>query len=147
MPNQPPILVSACLLGTPCRYDGAGKADKRVLALAKTRVLIPVCPEQLGGLATPRPSAERRADRVVTREGADVTEAFTRGAQETRRLALLLGCRSAILKSNSPSCGSGQIYDGTFSGRIVAGDGLTAALLKQNGITVASETDSFDDLL
>ncbi len=147
MPDQLPILVSACLLGTPCRYDGIGKADERVLALAKTRCLIPVCPEQLGGLPTPRPSAERVGARITTKDGADVTAAFTRGAKETLRLAQLLGCQTAILKSNSPSCGSGQIYDGSFSGKYISGDGMTAALLKQNGITVFSEGDDFNESL
>jgi uncharacterized protein YbbK (DUF523 family) len=99
MKEKRPILVSACLLGTPCRYDGTGNPDERILALAKTHRLIPVCPEQLGGLATPRPPAERLGARVVTREGGDVTEAFARGAEETLRLAHLFDCRVAILKA------------------------------------------------
>ena len=136
-----PVLVSACLLGTACRYDGTGKANKRVLAFAKTRPLIPVCPEQLGGLATPRPPAERSGERVFTKNGEDVTTAFCRGAEETLRLAALFGCRLAILKANSPSCGCGWIYDGSFSGRLVPGDGVTAALLQQNGVTVLTEAD------
>ena len=145
MKDASPILVSACLLGVPCRYDGAGKADERVLALTKTRRLIPVCPEQLGGLSTPRPPAERTGSRVITRDGADVTAAFVRGAEETLRLARLFGCRTAILKSNSPSCGSGRIYDGSFSGRLDSGDGVTAALFKQNGIAVSLESDNFEN--
>ncbi len=139
--DQVPILVSACLLGTPCRYDGAGKPDARILSLAATRRLIPVCPEQLGGLATPRPPAERVGARVCASNGADVTGAFFRGAQETLRLARLLGCKTAILKSRSPSCGSRQIYDGTFTGTLVSGEGVTTALLRQNGLAVYSEED------
>lgn len=141
MTDRSPVLVSACLLGTPCRYDGAGKADARVLALAAKRRLIPVCPEQLGGLPTPRPPAERVGGRVLTTGGADVTDAFLRGAEETLRLAQLFGCKTAILKARSPSCGSGRIYDGTFSGTLVSGSGVTAALLRQNGITVLTEED------
>ena len=148
MPNPTtPILVSACLLGLPCRYDGTGKADERLLALAKTHTFIPVCPEQLGGLPTPRPSAELYGARVITRDERDLTTAFTKGAEQTLYLAQLFGCRIAILKANSPSCGSGQRYDGTFSGKLVPGDGLTAALLKQNGLTILSEQDDLMSLL
>ena len=147
MENSSPILVSACLLGVPCRYDGTGIADARVLALAEKHHLIPVCPEQLGGLPTPRPPAERHDTRVLTRDERDFTAAFTRGAEETLRLAKLFSCRIAILKANSPSCGSGQIYDGCFCGRLIPGDGLTAALLKQDGLTVLSEKDDLTSLL
>lgn len=147
MDDSAPILVSACLLGTPCRYDGTGVADARVLALASKRTMIPVCPEQLGGLPTPRPPAERHDTRVLTRDERDVTAAFARGAQETLRLSKLFSCRIAILKSNSPSCGSGQIYDGCFCGRLIPGDGMTAELLKQEGLTVLSEKDDLSSLL
>ena len=147
MDDSSPILVSACLLGVPCRYDGRGQADERIVALAKSHHLIPVCPEQLGGLPTPRPSAERSGTRVLTRDDRDVTAPFTRGAEETLRLARLFSCRIAILKANSPSCGSGQIYDGCFCGRLIPGDGITAALLKQDGLTVLSEKDDLSSLL
>ena len=147
MDDSSPILVSACLLGVPCRYDGTGQADERILALAKTRHLIPVCPEQLGGLPTPRPPAERSGTRVLTRDDRDVTAQFQRGAEETLRLSRLFSCQIAILKANSPSCGSGQIYDGCFCGRLIHGDGLTAALLKQDGLTVLSEKDDLSSLL
>lgn len=147
MIDRIPVLVSACLLGCPCRYDGAGRADARVLALVKTHRLIPVCPEQLGGLPTPRPPAERVGERVLASDGTDVTPAFARGAEETLRLARLLGCTAAILKARSPSCGNGQIYDGTFSGRLVSGSGVTAALLLQNGIAVRTEEDDLSPLL
>ena len=145
--DSSPILISACLLGVPCRYDGTGQADERIVALAKSRHLIPVCPEQLGGLPTPRPSAERSGTRVITRDDRDVTAPFQRGAEETLRLARLFSCRIAILKSNSPSCGSGQIYDGCFCGRLIPGDGLTAAVLKSEGLTVLSEKDDLSSLL
>jgi uncharacterized protein YbbK (DUF523 family) len=136
-----PILVSACLLGVSCRYDGGQKADGRVCALADAHTLIPVCPEQLGGLCTPRAPSERRGVLVVANDGTDVTDAFCRGAEETLALARLLRCKTAILKSNSPSCGCGSVYDGTFSGRTVPGDGVTAELLKRNGIAVYTEDD------
>ncbi|MDY5613003.1 DUF523 domain-containing protein [Dysosmobacter sp.] len=134
------ILISACLLGTCCRYDGASKAHPKAAALAERHTLVPVCPEQLGGLATPRPPAERQEGRVVTKTGADVTEAYRRGAEETLRLCRLLGCEAAVLKERSPSCGHGEIYDGTHSGTLTAGDGVTAALLEANGIPVYGES-------
>ena len=135
------ILVSACLLGVPCRYDGASKAHGDVVRLAEAgHILIPVCPEQLGGLPTPRPPAERRGDGVFTQAGDDVTEPYRRGAEQTLALCRLLGCEAAILKERSPSCGAGAVYDGTFSRRLTAGDGVTAALLRENGITVVGES-------
>lgn len=138
------ILVSACLLGLNCRYSGERKADERVLELVDNRdvVLIPVCPEQLGGLATPREPAERRGQSVRNRKGEDVTGAFYRGAGEALRLAQLYGCTLALLKERSPSCGSGNIYDGSFTGTVTDGDGVTAELLKKNGIRVVGEGDA-----
>ena len=133
------ILISACLLGTRCRYDGASKEHPLVKALAERHTLVPVCPEQLGGLPTPRPPAERRGDRVVTQSG-DVTEQYRRGAEETLKLCKLFGCEAAVLKERSPSCGRGQVYDGTFSGTLTAGDGVTAELLAANGIPVYGES-------
>jgi len=134
------ILVSACLLGACCRYDGQGAVCRPVLELGQKHCLVPVCPEQLGGLPTPRDPAELRGGRVVTRGGADVTEAFLRGARQTLELARTLGCTAAVLKERSPSCGSGQVYDGSFSGKLTAGSGLTAGLLEQNGIPVLGES-------
>lgn len=136
------ILVSACLLGLPCRYDGTEKGHPDVISLL-TRddlTLIPVCPEQLGGLPTPRPPAERHGDRVISRDGADVTEQYRRGAQQTLRLAQMYGCDCAVLKERSPSCGAGQIYDGSFSGMLTEGDGVTAELLRRHGIAVLGES-------
>lgn len=136
------ILVSACLLGCPCRYDGTAKADPRVLALMERHTLIPVCPEQLGGLPTPRLPSERREGGVFDRGGKDVTVQYRQGAEEVLRLARLYGCTHAVLKERSPSCGSGQIYDGSFSHVLVPGSGVAAELLAQNGITVLGESQA-----
>lgn len=135
------LLISACLLGTACRYDGASKPHALIERLAERYGLVPVCPEQLGGLPTPRPPAERQGGRVVTREGTDVTAQYRRGAEETLRLCRLLGCGAAVLKERSPSCGHGEIYDGTFSGRLAAGDGAAAELLAAQGIPVYGESE------
>lgn len=135
------LLCSACLLGLKCRYDGKGKPNQHVIALAKKHVLVPVCPEQLGGLPTPRECSEIKGKRVVTASGTDITKHFVAGAKETLKIAKLLGIKKAVMKQRSPSCGCGQIYDGTFSGRVVRGDGIATALLKKNGIRVISEED------
>ena len=134
-------LCSACLLGIKCRYDGKDNLNEKVVELAKREKLIPVCPERLGGLPTPREPAEIQGNRVVTYSGKDVTEYFERGAKKVLKIAKLLGIKEAILKQKSPSCGSGKIYDGTFSGTIIKGDGITARLLKKNGVRVISEEE------
>lgn len=136
------ILVSACLLGACCRYDGKSVANEDIIALAKKHQLVPVCPEQLGGLTTPREPAEIKDGRVITRDGRDVTEQFERGAEETVKLAKLLECGIAVLKERSPSCGCKKIYDGSFSGKTVIGNGVTARMLIQNNICVFGETDA-----
>lgn len=135
------VLISACLLGVNCKYNGGNNKlpDEMIERLAEKLELIPVCPECYGGLTTPRTPAERLGDRVVTKTGADVTEQFEKGAAAALHLARLLGAKSAILKANSPSCGSGTIYDGSFSGVLVPGDGVTAELLKKHGINVTDE--------
>lgn len=138
--GKPVVLVSACFLGVHCRYNGKGELDEAVKALMEQAVLIPVCPEIMGGLATPRDPAERAGDQVLTIAGADVTAAYKKGAEETLRLAQLYGCRLAILKERSPSCGSGRIYDGSHSKKQVDGDGITAELLKKYGIQVFGES-------
>ena len=132
------ILVSACLLGICCRYDGRGNPNDAVLSLLNRDdiTLIPVCPEQLGGLSTPRIPSERRGERVVNRAGEDVTSQFIRGAEEALRIAKLYCCQVAVLKERSPSCGCGRIYDGTFSRKLTDGDGVTAELLRREGIKV-----------
>ena len=135
------LLVSSCLLGTPCRYDGRSKADARVRALAGRYELISVCPEQLGGLPTPRVPSERSGERVITADGRDATAEYRRGAEAALALCLQHGCAAAVLKEKSPSCGVGEIYDGTFSRRLIALSGVTAELLKAHGIAVYSEND------
>ena len=142
MDTKERILVSACLLGVPCRYDGKSVPCEDVIRLKERAQLVPVCPEQLGGLATPRTPAERRGEAVVTRDGRDVTAQYRRGAQEALHLARLFGCTRAILKSKSPSCGCDLIYDGSFSGRLIPGAGVTAQLLRENGVEVRTETDA-----
>ena len=137
------ILVSACLLGTPCRYDGQSKP---VLALERLRemghTLVPVCPEVLGGLPTPRPPAELQPDgRVVNRVGEDVTAPYRKGAELALDLARAEGCALAVLKAKSPSCGCHQIYDGSFTGNLIPGQGVTARLLEESGIQVVDETE------
>ena len=109
------ILVSACLLGCACRYDGQSKPHPLAQELAKRGLAVPVCPEQLGGLPTPRNPSERRGERVVMNDGRDVTAEYRRGAEETLRLARLYGCTAAVLKEKSPSCGCGRVYDGTHA--------------------------------
>ena len=134
------ILISACLLGVCCRYDGASKAHPEVLRLAKEERLIPVCPEQLGGLTTPRSPSERQGERIVMDSGEDVTQQYHRGAEQALQLARRYCCTAAILKAKSPSCGSGRIYDGSFSRTLTDGWGVTAELLRSNGIRVYDET-------
>ena len=134
------LLISACLLGVRCRYDGASKAHPLAEALAERHTLIPVCPEQMGGLSTPRPPSERQGNRVVAKTGADVTAQYRRGAEEALRLCRLFGCQAAILKERSPSCGHGEIYDGTFTGTRIPGDGTAAELLTAQGIPVYGES-------
>ena len=141
MADKPRMLVSACLLGVRCRYDGGGKALSELAPLMDRFELIPVCPEQLGGLSTPRTPAERRGGRVFDREGLDVTGAFAHGADQACHLARLYGARLALLKARSPSCGSGTIYDGSFTGATVPGDGVAAEALKAMGVRVYSEED------
>lgn len=133
------ILVSACLLGINCRYCGGGCECESVAALRERHELIPVCPEQLGGLPTPRAPHEIIKGRAVGADGKDNTEAYELGARETLRLFRLLRCDAAVMKERSPSCGSSIIYDGTFSGRRIRGMGVTARLLEENGIRVVSE--------
>ena len=138
---QEKILISACLLGVRCRYDGAAKPNQKVLEAMERFSFVPVCPEQLGGLATPRMPAEIRGKQVVTEHGIDVTEEYEWGAKEVLRLAKIYGCKKAVLKAKSPSCGKGRIYDGTFSRTLTDGNGIAAALLLQYGIEVYTEEE------
>ncbi len=138
------ILVSACLLGTPCRYDGRSVPCKQVIELETQHELIPFCPEEAGGLSTPRVAAERKGNQVFTKNGKDVTKEYTLGAALAKNLAEKEGCTLAILKAKSPSCGCGKIYDGTFSKTLTDGDGVTTETLKNAGIRVVSETQLKD---
>ena len=149
------ILVSACLLGCECRYDGKSKPCEKVLALAekKDTVLIPVCPEQMGGLPTPRTPSERqrtkkgslrsisRPGAVLMKDGTDVSSHYKRGAEMALAIANLNKADYAILKSGSPSCGKGIIYDGSFSGKKAEGNGVTTELLLKEGFKVLSEEE------
>jgi len=130
------LLVSACLLGENCKYSGGNNYDPAVAALGERFVLVPVCPEQLGGLPTPRVPSERVGERVLTREGDDVTDAFRLGAEKALEIARANGVRRAVLQERSPSCGCGVIYDGTFSGMLAPGMGVAAQMLADSGIQV-----------
>ncbi|MGH2819894.1 MAG: DUF523 domain-containing protein [Actinomycetota bacterium] len=150
-PLPEPVLVSACLVGRACRFDGSSLEDDRVGRLVAEGRAVPACPEEDGGLGTPRPPAEIRGGdgrdvlagraRVVTRDGRDVTSAYLTGAERALEAARAAGARTAILKARSPSCGKGCIHDGSFSRRLVPGDGVTVALLEAHGIEVLSEED------
>ena len=135
------ILVSACLAGVKCRYDGNDNANNEVIDMVKKGIAIPICPEQLGGLTTPRIPAEIIDDKVINKKGENVTSHFKKGAKETLRIAELANCHKAILKQSSPSCGYGKIYDGSHTGRIIEGMGLTAKLLLLKGIKIITEED------
>lgn len=135
------LLVSACLLGENCKYSGGNNYRPETEALRERFEVIPVCPERLGGLPTPRVPSERVGDRVLTRDGRDVTAAFRAGAEKTLAIARAAGARRAVLQDRSPSCGCGRIYDGAFSGRLVPGQGVTAQLLRENGLEVESLPD------
>lgn len=135
------VLVSACLLGEACRYDGASRPSEAVQEFCAHHECHVVCPEVMGGLPTPRDPSERVGERVISCRGSDVTEEYRRGARGALAIAQETGATLAILKAKSPSCGSGLIYDGTFSGRLTEGDGVTAELLKAQGIRVMTEED------
>ena len=135
------VLVSACLLGIGCRYDGKHKANEEVLRLREKYNLIPVCPEVFGGLPTPRVPSERVGGKVMMRDGRDVTDNYRRGAEEALRLCRIYDVKLAILKERSPSCGKNEIYDGSFSGTLTHRDGVTAELLKSEGISVIGESE------
>ena len=131
--------VSACLCGFPCRYDGKSKPDERIKALYEEGRALPVCPEKLGGLKTPRTPCEIINGRVISSDGEDRTNEYLLGSQKVLELCQKHGIKKAILKQNSPSCGSTHIYDGTFSGTLIEGEGCLTALLRKNGIEVTGE--------
>jgi uncharacterized protein YbbK (DUF523 family) len=144
-------LISACLLGVKCRWDGEANRDDRALELVAKEILLPVCPEQLGGLSTPRARQEIRGGagkevlekkaKVITENGDDITEQFIKGAEETLKIARLYQVKEFVGKSLSPSCYCSKIYDGKFSGKLICGRGVTAELLMRNGITIRGEED------
>lgn len=142
------VLVSACLIGENCKYNGGNNQDLKLLnaLLAEGMDVVVICPEVAGGLPIPRTPAERQGDRVVDKNGVDVTEQFQQGAQAALKLAKQHGCKAAVLKSHSPSCGGGKIYDGTFTGTLVDGYGVTAQLLRKNGIPVYTE-ETYEKML
>ncbi|WFD09488.1 DUF523 domain-containing protein [Tepidibacter hydrothermalis] len=143
------ILVSACLIGVDCKYNGGNNKNDKLMEYLKDKMVIPVCPEQLGGLCTPRipaeivgGSAEDVIDgkaKVINKENQDVTEEFLKGAYETLKICRTLGIKKAVLKEKSPSCGTNQVYDGSFKSKIIDGYGITAVLLIKDGIDLKSE--------
>lgn len=145
------ILVSACLLGINCKYSGDNNNSEKLIEYLKDKEFIIACPEQLGGLSTPRDPSEIVGEggesilagdgKVLTNSDKDVSYSFVRGAEETLKIVKLYNCTQAILKEGSPSCGSSLIYDGSFSGVKVNGQGVTTSLLRQHGISVISEKD------
>ncbi len=144
------ILVSACLAGVNCRYSGGSCEDRTIADLVRQGKALPVCPELLGGLPTPRPSCEIVQDivkgpRVLSRDGRDFTAEFNKGAKKTLAIAKAVGAHKAILKSRSPSCGCGLIYDGTFTNRLISGNGMAAELLIAHGVKVYTENDFHQD--
>lgn len=139
-------LVSACLAGVNCKYNGKNNLVEEIKKLVEDGKAVLVCPEQLGGLPTPRLPSEIKKDKVINIKGEDVTEEFFKGAYETLKIAKLYGIKTAILKSKSPSCGNHKIYDGTFSGRLINGYGITAKLLIKNGIDVMNEDEFIEKM-
>ena len=141
--NKPYLLISMCLLGEPCRYDGKSvPLDGTIIEKLKEKyTLVTVCPEQEGGLPTPRIPAERQGKNVVRRDGVDVTAEYRKGAEVALSLCRRFGISIALMKAQSPSCGAGRIYDGTFSGTLTDGDGVTVSLLSGNGIKIFTEND------
>ena len=137
------VVVSACLLGENCKWDGGNNRNERVIAFCAGKEVIPVCPEVAGGLPVPRAPSEIREGRVTAKDGADVDAAFRMGAQKSLALCEGKTIELAILKARSPSCGKGCVYDGSFSGALVHGDGVFAAMLKERGIPVFTEAEEW----
>lgn len=139
------VCVSACLLGCNCKYNGGNNLNDKVVRFVKDKDVVSVCPEQLGGLPTPRTPSEIVNGRVTTKDGKEVDAAFRRGALLAAQEAVSAGVELAILKSRSPSCGAKQIYDGTFTGTLIDGKGVFAQALAERGIPIIDEAD--DSLL
>lgn len=145
------IIVSACLIGVNCKYNGENNYNDKVKEFLKNKQYIPICPEQLGGLTTPRNPSEidnmggqevlKGNSKVISCKNEDVTDNFIKGAKESLKIAKLFDCKQALLKEGSPSCGCNFIYDGTFKGNKISGMGVTAALFNANNIEVFSEKE------
>lgn len=135
------IIVSACLLGINCKYNGNNNKNENVLDYLKNKEVIPVCPEIYGGLSTPRTTSEIIGDKVITKDKRNVTKEYLKGAEETLYIAKLFNVKKALLKAKSPSCGNKEIYDGTFTGNKIKGIGITAKLLKENGLEIINENE------
>ncbi len=146
MEEKERILISACLVGDNCRYDGKNNLSPKISALLEKYELVPFCPECEGGLKTPRTPSERVEEKVITKDGRNVTKQYERGAELAWNICFYLKIKIAILKENSPSCGVHKIHDGSFSGKLIEGVGTTTELLKEKGINVISE-DEIDTLL
>lgn len=140
-------VISSCLLGNNCRYDGGNNRNDKIVDFYRRHSCCTVCPETFGGLSSPREPAEISGERVIDRTGTDMTDAFKTGAEKSWRHVLKQAERrrekieGAILKSKSPSCGAGRIYDGSFSGRLTEGNGMFAEILRKNGIEIRTEED------
>ena len=140
------ILISACLVGDKCKYDGHTNYTHLIKDLLEKYELVPFCPEVEGGLPTPRKPSERKGDKVINNAGKDVTRNFQLGAEKALNICKYLNIKIAILKENSPSCGVNQIYDGNFKNKLIKGEGVTTELLRKNGIAVYNE-NQIEELL
>lgn len=134
------ILVSACLLGENCKYNGGNNRNENVIKLSENHTLIPICPETFACLPTPRVPSEIKDGKVYSKDGKDLTKEFYDGAEKALYIAEESGCQVAILKEKSPSCGFGKIYDGTFSGKLTYGNGIAAQMLYEHGIRIYGES-------
>lgn len=141
MQKQYKYAISACLCGVICRYDAKCKPNEKALELYKSGEAILVCPEQAGGLSVPRSPCEIVGDKIISRDGKDCTKQYTDGAEKVLEMCKKHGVKKALLKQNSPSCGTSHIYDGTFTGTLIEGEGVTARLLREHGIEVMGEKD------
>ena len=141
MKNSKKIVVSACLAGINCKYDGGNNVDPKILKLLEEEKIILVCPEELGGMTTPRIASEIVNDKVLSKTGLDVTKEFNKGATEALKIAISVDADTAILQQRSPSCGSKLIYDGSFKGKLVKGKGVTTKLFEEKGIKVLTIDD------
>lgn len=144
--NEEKIAASACLAGIPCRYDGQSKPCAKIVELYRAGRIVPICPETLGGLKAPREPSEQRQGRVYSKSGLDVTEQFKKGAEAALKKALSSGAKKIIVKSRSPACGLGEIYDGSFTGKLTKGCGIWTEKLLESGFEVYAEEQIPEDL-